>query len=232
MSKYDSYKKDVLACTQWLSGQGYFGALRGTGGNVSMRIVGEQAVAVTPSTLPYRDLSPDDICIVDFDLQTIEGAYPPSVETGMHIAVYRNRLDVNAVVHTHQVKTSVLSLINTPLPPLYDEVALHIGNEVAVVPYALSGTPELIANVTAQLGNNCHGYILQNHGALNLGETLEKAWLNVELLEKAAETYIAALSTGREVTPLPADIVDLLVIIRKDVQDKAAAKNRELLEAT
>lgn len=230
MSKYDQAKKDVLECTQWLSEQGYFGALRGTGGNVSVRIAGEQAVAVTPSTLPYRDLNFADICIVDFDLQPIEGDLPPSVETGMHIAVYSSRLDVNAVVHTHQVKASVLSLIDTPLPALYDEVALHIGPEVAIVPYALSGTPDLIANVTAKLANNCHGYILQNHGALNLGETLEKAWLNVELLEKTAETYLAALATGREVTPLPQDIVDLLVILRKDAQDKAIAKNQELLE--
>lgn len=230
MGKYDQAKRDVLACTQWLSEHGYFGALRGTGGNVSVRIAGKQAVAVTPSTLPYRDLSFTDICIVDFELQPIEGDLPPSVETGMHIAVYRNRLDVNAVVHTHQVKASVLSLIDTPLPALYDEVALHIGNEVAIVPYALSGTPELIANVTAKLANNCHGYILQNRGALNLGETLEKAWLNVELLEKTAETYLAALSSGREVTPLPTDIVDLLVVLRKDAQDKAIAKNQELLE--
>jgi len=231
MGKYDQAKKDVLACTQWLSEHGYFGALRGTGGNVSMRIAGKQAVAVTPSTLPYRDLSFTDICIVDFELQPIEGDLPPSVETGMHLAVYRNRLDVNAVVHTHQVKASALSLIDTPLPALYDEVALHIGNEVAIVPYALSGTPELIANVTAKLANNCHGYILQNHGALNLGETLEKAWLNVELLEKTAETYLAALSSGREITPLPEDIVDLLVALRKDAQDKAIAKNQELLES-
>ena len=228
--KYDAYKKDVLACTQWLSEHGYFGALRGTGGNVSVRIAGEQAVAVTPSTLPYRDLTYTDICIVDFDLQPIEGDYPPSVETGMHIAVYRNRLDINAVVHTHQLKASVLSLIAEPLPALYDEVALHLGDKIDVVPYALSGTPELLENVTANLGNNCHSYIMQNHGALNLGETLEKAWLNVELLEKTAETYIAALSTGREVKPLPADIVDLLVIIRKDAQDKAIAKNRERSE--
>jgi len=230
MGKYDQVKKEVLACTQWLSEHGYFGALRGTGGNVSMRIAGEQAVAVTPSTLPYRDLSFTDICIVDFELQPIEGDLPPSVETGMHIAVYRNRLDVNAVVHTHQVKASVLSLIDTPLPALYDEVALHIGNEVAIVPYALSGTPELIANVTAKLANNCHGYILQNHGALNLGETLEKAWLNVELLEKTAETYLTALSCGREIIPLPTDIVDLLVVLRKDAQDKAIARNQALLE--
>jgi len=231
MSKYDQYKKEVLACTQWLSEHGYFGALRGTGGNVSVRIEGEQAVAVTPSTLSYRDLSFADICIVDFDLKVIEGEYPPSVETGMHIAVYRNRLDVNAVVHTHQVKASVLSLINRPMPALYDEVALHTGDVVEIVPYALSGTPELIENVSAKLGNNCHCYILQNHGALNLGATLEKAWLNVELLEKSAETYIAALSTGREITPIPASISDLLVEIRKEAQDKLAAKNKELLEA-
>jgi L-ribulose-5-phosphate 4-epimerase len=229
MGKYDSYKKEVLACTRWLSEHGYFGALRGTGGNVSVRIEGEPAVAVTPSTLPYRNLSFTDICIVDFDLKVIEGEYPPSVETGMHVAVYRHRLDVNAVIHTHQVKASVLSLINLPLPALYAEVALHIGDVVEIVPYALSGTPELIENVTAKLGNNCHGYILQNHGALNLGATLENAWLNVELLEKSAETYIAALSTGREVTPIPASISDLLVEIRKDGQKKAAAKNRELL---
>ncbi len=231
MSKYDLYKKEVLACTRWLSEQGYFGALRGTGGNVSVRIEGERAVAVTPSTLPYRDLSFADICIVDFDLKVIEGEYPPSVETGMHIAVYRNRLDVNAVVHTHQVKASVLSLINQPMPALYDEVALHTGDIVDIVPYALSGTPELIENVTAKLDNNCHCYILQNHGALNLGATLEKAWLNVELLEKSAETYIAALSTGRKITPIPVEISNLLVEIRKDAQDKIAAKNKELLEA-
>jgi ribulose-5-phosphate 4-epimerase/fuculose-1-phosphate aldolase len=226
MSKYDPYKKKVLTCTQWLSAHGYFGALRGTGGNVSVRIPGEPAVAVTPSRRRYRDLSFADICIVDFDLEIIEGEFPPSVETGMHIAVYRHRLDVNAVVHTHQVKASALSLVNQPIPPLYDEVVLHIGDVVASVPYAFSGTPDLIENVAGKLGNHCHCYILQNHGALSLGETLDDAWLNVELLEKTAETYLTALAAGREVIPLPAASVARLVEIRKAAREKAAAKNR------
>ncbi len=230
MSKYDPYKKEVLACTQWLSVNGYFGALRGTGGNVSVRIEGEPVVAVTPSSRPYRDLSLADICIVDFDQKVIEGGSTPSVETGMHLAVYRQRLDVNAVVHTHQVKASALSLINQPIPPLYDEVVLHIGDVVDVVPYAFSGTPDLIENVTGKLGNHCHGYILQNHGALSLGESLADAWRNVELLEKTAETYLAALSTGREVVPLPATMVSQLVAARKTSIDAAVARNEALLE--
>lgn len=231
MGSYDHYKKDVLECGQWLSGHGYFGALRGTGGNVSLRVEGEPVVAVTPSKVSYRDLKSEDICIVDFDMKVIEGKSPPSVETGMHLAVYRSRLDVNAVVHTHQAKASALSLINQPIPALYDEVVLHTGNVVEVVPYAFSGTPELIENVKAKLGNNCHCYILQNHGALSLGATFENALLNVELLEKLAETYLDALSTGREVIPIPASISNLLVEVRKKAQDKIAAKNKEQLEA-
>ncbi len=230
MSKYDRYKREVLACTQWLSAHGYFGALRGTGGNVSVRVEGEPAVAVTPSRRAYRELSFTDICIVDFDQKVIEGASTPSVETGMHLAVYRHRLDVNAVVHTHQVKASALSLINQPIGPLYDEVVLHLGDVVDIVPYAFSGTSELTDHVTGKLGNNCHAYILQNHGALSLGESLDDAWRNVELLEKSAETYLAALSTGREVVQLPAAVVSQLVAARKTSIKAAVARNEALLE--
>ncbi|MCP3952818.1 MAG: class II aldolase/adducin family protein [Desulfobacterales bacterium] len=230
MSKYDSYKKKVMACTAWLSLHGYFGTLRGTGGNVSVRIEGEPALAVTPSSRPYRDLSFADICIVDFDLEVIEGDSPPSVETGLHVAVYRHRLDINAVVHSHQVKASALSLINQPIPPLYDEVVLHLGGVIDIVPYAFSGTPELIDNVARKLGNHCHGYILQNHGALSLGESLDDAWRNVELLEKTAETYLAALSTGREVVRLPGAVVSQLVAERKTSIEAAADRNKVLLK--
>jgi ribulose-5-phosphate 4-epimerase/fuculose-1-phosphate aldolase len=224
--KYLAYKEQVLECTCWLSEHGYFGALRGTGGNVSMRIAGEAAIAVTPSTLPYDRLSPDDICIVGFDLAQVEGDYPPSMEAGMHLAVYKNRPDVNAVIHTHQLKASAFALLNRPIPALFDEVVLNLGHVVDVIPYGLSGSPELVENVAGKLDNGSHGYIIQNHGALCLGATLDKAWLNVELLEKTAQTYLDALSTGGEVTLIPKDIEDLLVLIRQDAQAKEAAKNQ------
>jgi len=224
--KYLAYQKQVLECTCWLSEHGYFGTLRGTGGNVSVRIPGENAFAITPSTIPYDRLTPADICIVDFDSVQIEGDYPPSVEAGMHLAVYQNRLDVNAVVHTHQLKASAFALLNRPIPALFDEVVMSLGHVVEIIPYALSGSPELAENVAGKLENGSNGYIIQNHGALCLGTTLDKAWLNVELLEKTAQTYMDALSAGGNITVIPKDIEELLVLIRQDAQKKEAAKNR------
>ena len=225
-SRYFQYQEQVLECTVWLSEHGFFGALRGTGGNVSMRILGEKAFAITPSTIPYGTLSPADICIIDFDRKQVEGQYPPSVEAGMHLAVYQNRPDVNAVVHTHQLKASAFALINRPIPALFDEVVMNLGHVVDVIPYGLSGSPDLVENVVGKLSNGSHGYIIQNHGALCLGATLEKAWLNVELLEKTAQAYLDALSTGGEVTVIPKDIEELLILIRQDAQAKEASKNQ------
>ncbi|MCG8338029.1 MAG: class II aldolase/adducin family protein [Proteobacteria bacterium] len=215
MEKYQTYKSQIVECTQWLSNNGYFGALRGTGGNVSMRIEGEDAFAITPSSLPYDQLQPDDICILDFDMKPIEGERQPSVESGFHLVTYKNRAKINAVVHTHQVYASIFAILNRPIPPLFDEVSLHLGTTIDVIPYALSGSSDLVENATTKLGNMCNAYLIQNHGALCMASTLEKAWLNVELLEKTARIYYGALSIGGEVSQLPEEIVGLLDEIRK-----------------
>ena len=180
-----------------------------------MRVEGENAFVVTPSTLPYDQLTPDDMCVLDFNMKPIEGERKASVESGFHLEAYKRRKDVNAVIHTHQAQASVFAVLNKPIPALFDEVSLHIGHIVDVVPYALSGSSELIQNISRKLDNKCHCYLMQNHGALNLGSTLEKAWLNVELLEKTATIYQGALATGNEPTLLPDDIVNLLIEVRK-----------------
>ena len=225
-TSYISYQNQVLACTLWLSEHGFFGALRGTGGNVSVRIPGQDAFAITPSSKPYRELAPEDICIVDFDLKQIQGPYGPSMEAGMHLKVYQNRPDVHAVVHTHQPEASVFSILNQPIPALFDEVVLSLGPVVEVIPYALSGSPELAENVAATVANGGHGYLIQNHGILCLGATLEKASLNAELLEKTAHTYSQALATGLKPTTLPEDILGLLEAIREESRKKAAGDKK------
>lgn len=214
VSNYESYRREVLECTQWLSSHGYFGGQKGSGGNVSVRIKGEEMIAVTPSSLPYQTLQVEDICIVNFALQTIAGEHRPSIEAAMHIGVYRHRGDVNAVIHTHQTFASVFAVLNMPVPPLFDEVALNTGHTIDVIPYALSGSPELVENVAGKLANKCHCYILQNHGALSLGATLEKAWINTENMEKAAQIYYYALSTGRPVGTLPEATLELFKALR------------------
>src|SRR5271168_1085461 len=219
MGRYDDYKQRVLRISRRLSGDGYFGSKSGSAGNVSMLVDRENAVVVTPSRLQYDVMTVEDICVVDFDLARIEGEREPSIETPMHVATYKARADVSAVVHTHQTFASALSILNEPIPPLFDEVTLAIGNVIDVVPYALSGSRELHDNVARKLANRCHCYILQNHGTLCIGIDLDRTFTFVELLEKSATIYMQALATGMPVTVLPEKTVAQLhaaVIARQD----------------
>jgi len=205
----------VLEATHWLHKNGFFGTQLGTGGNVSVRL-DESLMAITPSSIGYDGLTPADIFIIDFDLEIIEGnkQFRPSVESILHSTVYRNRPDCNAVVHSHQIYASALALVNTPIPALYDEVASALGTLIDIIPYALSGSPELAANTSTKLSNKANAYLIQNHGILALGKTVDQAMVHAELLEKAAHAYYLALSTGKQVTTLPQSTVDLFNALR------------------
>jgi L-ribulose-5-phosphate 4-epimerase len=227
MGRYDDYKRRVLRISQRLSGDGYFGSKSGSAGNVSMLVEGEDAVVVTPTRLQYDVMTVEDICVVDFDLARIEGDRKPSIETPMHVAAYKVRADVSAVIHTHQTFASALSILNQPIPPLFDEVTLAIGNTIDVVPYALSGSRELHDNVARKLANRCHCYILQNHGTLCIGTDLDKTFTFVELLEKSATIYMQALATGKPVTVLPEKTVAQLHAAAVARQDREIARKEE-----
>ena len=215
-------KKEFLEASLWLAQHGYFGSHRGTGGNVSVRIDGT-TMAITPSSVRYQELSVDDICITGFDLSLIEGKgnLKQSVESGLHSIVYRMRPDVNAVIHTHQIYGSVFAVINTPIPALFDEVSFSLGQMVEVIPYALSGSPELANNVGGKLSNNANAYIIQNHGILALGKNIDKAILHAELLEKVARIYCLALSTGKPISTLPESIIEMVGVLRNHEVKKA-----------
>jgi len=214
MSNYDSIRREVLNSSRWLAEHGLLGQLS-SGGNISLRMPGEKILAITPSGRSYFSLDLSDICIIDFDHNSIEGSLAPSIEAGMHIGVYRNRPDVNAVIHTHQPFASTLSIINKPIPSLFDEITLEIGHVVDIVPYAFSGSLELVANVTGKLGNACHCYLVQNHGALSLGADMPRAMRNSELLETVARIYYQALATGEDIQELPPSAIEYFADMRK-----------------
>ncbi len=225
MGKYDVEKRQVLEYSHQLTHKGY---LVGTGGNISVRIDGQDALAITPSSRDYLGLCPDDICVVDWNQQMLEGELKPSVETGMHAAVYQHRPDVNAIVHTHQPYASTFALINQPIPALFDEQVLNLGNVVEVVSYGVSGSVDLLNNIVARLDNQCNAYILQNHGALCLGLSIEEAARNVELLEKCARVYYYALTTGKEITRLPAEMEEAIFEMCKAEQRKEIRRKKKL----
>ena len=214
MSHYDSIRREVLDSSRWLAEHGYLGQLS-SGGNISVRVPGEKIVAITPSGKSYFLLELNDICVIDFDHKSIEGSLSPSIEAGMHIGVYKNRPDVNAVIHTHQPFASALAIINKPIPALFDEITVEIGHEVDIIPYAFSGSSELVNNVSGQLGNACHCYLIQNHGALCLGTDMQRAMKNAELLENVAKIYYHALATGEEIKRLPPAAIDYFADMRK-----------------
>jgi glutamate-1-semialdehyde 2,1-aminomutase len=178
--------------------------------------------------MDYLALSEEDICIYSFDKEPLEAVHVPSVEMAMHTAVYRNRPDVNGVVHTHQPYASTFTLINEPIPALFDEQVANLGNRVDLVPYGMSGTAELMENIAARLDNQCNAYILQNHGVLLLGTTLEKAALNVLLLEKVARVYYYAMTSGRPISTLRPESEETIFAMLKSEQRKEVRRKKRL----
>ena len=214
MEKYDKIKLDVLRSATWLTEQGYLGK-KSSGGNISSKAKNEDVLALTPSGMSYLQLATDDICVIDFAGNPIEGNLKPTIETDMHIGVYEHRPDVNAVIHTHQKFASVLSIINRPIPALFDEVIVEIGPVVEIIPYACSGSPELVKNVASKLSNKCHCYLIQNHGALCLGTDMDRAMKNAELLENVAMIYYYALTSGQPISTLDKSAIDYFADTRK-----------------
>jgi L-ribulose-5-phosphate 4-epimerase len=214
MGQYDSAKKLIVETAQQLTKKGY---LMATGGNLSVRIAGQHAFAITPSNYDYMKMVPDDICVLDFELNPLEGKRKPSVETAMHGAIYQVRGDVNAIVHTHQVYASTLTLIRTPIPALFDEQTRFLGRSVDIIPYAPSGTGMLANTIAKHVRDHNNAYMMQNHGALVFGHDMERAVHNVEILEKCSLAYLLALVTERKVSKIPLAVRELAFAkLRKD----------------
>jgi ribulose-5-phosphate 4-epimerase/fuculose-1-phosphate aldolase len=224
MGQFEFAKAQIVQTAQQLTQKGY---LMATGGNLSVRIAGQSALAITPSNYDYMKMLPEDICILDFALNVLEGQRKPSVESGMHAAIYRVRPDVNAIVHTHQVYASALTLIRTPIPSLFDEQSRFLGRSVKIIPYAPSGTGMLANTISRHIRDHNNAYMLQNHGALVFGHDMERAVHNVEILEKCSLAYLLALCTDRKVSKIPLAIREIAFAkLRKD-QQKIAAGNTD-----
>lgn len=206
MSEYPSYKAQVVDTCHILLERGY---LKATEGNISARIKGENAFAITPSSYDYAKMQVNDICILNYEAKPIEGTMKPSIESGMHAAVYQTRPDVHAIIHTHQPYASALALIKMPIPALFDEQVRYLGRSVEIIPYAPSGTGFLRNAVKSKVKNNSNAFILQNHGVLVFGGDMEQAIHNMALLEKCALTYLLAIVTEKKISRIPLPVREI-----------------------
>lgn len=186
------------------------GLTSGTGGNLSICDRASGCVAVTPSGMDYFETEPQDIVITDLNGEKIEGGNKPTSELSFHLALYRQRADVNAVVHTHSSFAATLACMGLELPAVHYMVAFS-GDKVPLAPYATFGTDELANNLIEAIGtyNAC---LLANHGLVTAGNNIQTAFAVAEEIEFAAKIYIQAKSAGEP------------VILSDDEMEKVAEK--------
>ncbi|MER5499329.1 MULTISPECIES: class II aldolase/adducin family protein [unclassified Streptomyces] len=182
------------------------GLVVGTSGNVSARV--GDTVLVTPSGVPYDRLGPQDAVGVDLAGNRVLGELAPTSELPLHLAVYRNT-DASAVVHTHAVHATAVSTLVPEVPPVHYAAAM-LGGTVRVAAYARYGTDELAANMLTALRDRT-GCLLQNHGTVTHGATLDEAYDRTAQLEWLCRLWLAASSVpGRTPSLLsPAQLSDV-----------------------
>jgi len=173
------------------------GLVVATEGNVSARIVEDASylVAMTPTAIPYQQMTSADIVIVDHQGNSIEGFREPTSEMALHLEAYRARPDVKAAMHTHPVYATVLGLLGKEIPLILDELIPLVGGTVPISTYALSGTQDLANNARVALGEK-QAVLLPHHGLLAVGSSLRDA-LEVSLaVEKACQVFAIASMLG------------------------------------
>lgn len=179
-------------------------------GNVSVRLPSEDGrdlVAITPSQVPYRKLRPEQILVIDYERNVIEGEGKPSSETVTHLTAYRARPDVGAVIHSHSVYASALAVAGQEIPPLIDEQVVTLGGGVQIAEFGMSASQDLADNAVKALELR-QAVLLRSHGALSVGRDLDEVLAVAALVERMAKIYILSRTLG-EPLKLPAKIVEL-----------------------
>jgi L-fuculose-phosphate aldolase len=180
----------------------------GTSGNVGARLA-DGRIAITPSTMDYEDMTPDDIVIVEADGAPSEGPRSPSSELRIHLGIFAARPDVNGIVHSHSPFATAWAAARRPLPAVHYVLALLVEpgrDTLRVAPYATFGTAELAAHAVATLGAD-QACLLANHGAIAVAGSLASALGRAERVEELAMLAWRAQQIGGA-TLLDADELD------------------------
>jgi len=160
----------------------------GKSGNISVRFQenGFQKVAITRSGIAKKNVDEEDVVIIDIDGNVLEGNKKPSSETFMHLGIYKNRDDINGIVHGHPPYTTGFSMSDKPLKRLegFGEIKNPI---IPSVKYSKPGSEEL-AKDTSEMMRNEDVVILKNHGLVAAGVNLDEAATLAEFIEDSAKT--------------------------------------------
>jgi L-fuculose-phosphate aldolase len=169
------------------------GLTPGMSGNVSVR--SPVGMLVTPSGMPYGSIVPDDCVDMAMDGKARPGQKTPTTEWQLHRDILGARQDVQAIVHTHSLFSTTLSILRRPLPAIHYMVVLAGSDAIPCAEYATFGSAKLALNAVAALrgGNAC---LLANHGMVALGSSLPAALRLAAEVETLASQYWHAAQLG------------------------------------
>lgn len=182
----------------------------GTGGNLSVLNRAQGRVAISPSGMDYFEIRAQDVAVTGLDGKIQQGSRQPSSELGFHLALYRKRADICAVLHTHSVYATTVACLNRELPAVHYLVGFS-GTRVPLAPYATYGSRELAGHVAASLGS-CNAVLLANHGVVTVGLDLPLAFAVAEAVEFVARIYCQAEAIG---TPVVLPDAEMQTVIEK-----------------
>jgi len=184
------------------------GLVIGSGGNLSARAPGSDACLVTCSGSWLDELTPEDFSVVGIADGVVRSGHPkPSSEALLHLATYRVRPDINAIIHLHPQTSVLLDALGHPIRLLTIDHAYYV-REVRSTPFIQSGTKELADAGANAVADGCNCVILGHHGCSVLGETIELAHKRAANLEEAARATLTMLQLGDTTTACPPEYLE------------------------
>src|SRR5499427_8739828 len=185
-------KEEICEIGRRLYNKGFAAA---NDGNITIRL-NEREVLCTPTMVSKGFMKPEDVCKVDYEGKQLAGTRKRSSEVLLHLAVYKQRPDVNGVVHCHPPHATAFAVAREPIPKcILPEVEVFLG-EVPMAQYETPGTQKFAETVVPYV-KDCNTIILANHGTVSWGPDLEKAYFNSEIIDAYCKILILARQLGR-----------------------------------
>lgn len=164
-------------------------------GNITIRL-NDREVLCTPTMVSKGFMKPEDICKVDYDGKQLAGTKRRTSEVLLHLAIYKRRPDVMAVVHCHPPHATAFAVAGEPIPKcVLPEVEVFLG-EVPTAEYETPGGLKFAETVVPHLDQS-NTILLANHGTVTFGPTLENAYFNSEIIDAYCKILILARQVGR-----------------------------------
>jgi L-fuculose-phosphate aldolase len=210
MSIYEApARQDIVTICQWLYRREF---IVGGEGNVSVRVAPDR-VWITPTGCHKAFLRPEELLLIDLDGGVQFGQGRPSSEAPMHLALYRTRSDIQAVVHAHPPIATALTVAGYPFVSALLPEAVVVLGDVPTVPYQMPTTPQFAGDVAEAMRGRVAA-LLENHGCVTVGSTLQEAFNTMEIVERVAHVFYLAKALG-QVNPLSAAAVEALQALRR-----------------